>query len=66
MINRKEYGSKEKEIKIIQNKMTWEWNNKRKAWKKKVFYENTLKTDNLSVKINKEYSVYLNKLEVNK
>lgn len=66
MINRKEYGSKEKEIKIIQNKMTWEWNNKRKTWKKKVFYENTLKTDNLSVKINKEYSVYLNKLEVNK
>lgn len=66
MINRKEYGSKEKEIKIIQNKMTWEWNNKRKTWKKKVFYENTLKTDNLSVKINKKYSVYLNKLEVNK
>lgn len=46
--------------------MTWEWNKKRKTWKKKIFYENTLKTDNLSVKINKEYSAYSNKLEVNK
>lgn len=44
-------------MKIIQSK----WNER-----ERLFYENTLKFDNLSIKVKKQYSVYSNKSEMGK